>query len=133
MPRARIARQAAGTELRSLEIMSERIFRISLRVVFYKRGRLWIAHCLEFDLCGDGSTRQAALASLSTAIGLQIEHSMAHDNWNNLFTPAPSEIQAMFFSGKPTDQAEMQLKIEQTDNVAFEEQQYREFSGIATI
>jgi hypothetical protein len=110
--------------------MSERTFRISLRVVFYKQGRSWIAHCLEFDLCGDGSTRKAALASLSKAIGLQIKHSMAHDNWRNLFTPAPSEVQAMFFSGKSTAQGEMHLKM--TDEVVVEEQVYREYSGDLT-
>ncbi len=42
--------------------------RTSLRVVFYKDDGEWVAHCLEFDLCGDGKTKEQALKSLSQAI-----------------------------------------------------------------
>jgi hypothetical protein len=109
--------------------MSSKTFHISLRIVFYKQGRSWIAHCLEFDLCGDGATKKSALSSLSKSIGLELKHSLVHNNWANLFTPAPSEVQAMFFSGKATAQGEMRLKVEPTDEVIFEEQVYREYSG----
>lgn len=71
-------------------------FHIPLRVVFYREDEAWIAHCLEFDLVGDGDTREAALQSLAEAIGLQLEASVEHDNPRNLFRPAPGEFFQMF-------------------------------------
>ena len=38
-----------------------RKLRMPLRVVFYREEEVWIAHCLEFDLAGDGATREEAL------------------------------------------------------------------------
>ena len=35
-----------------------RNLRVPLRVVFYREDEVWIAHCLEFDLAGDGMTRE---------------------------------------------------------------------------
>ena len=47
--------------------------RVPLHVVFYREGEAWIAHCLEFDLAGDGDTKEEALDSLSEAVTLQVE------------------------------------------------------------
>ncbi len=104
-------------------------FRVPLRVVFYREEGAWIAHCLEFDVCGDGDSRESALRSLSEAISIQVTESIKHSNLNNLFSPAPSEIQAKFFSGKPTAHGQLRLELgKKIDDVEFEQPEYREFS-----
>ncbi len=87
-------------------------FDISLRVVFYKEGSRWIAHCLEFDLAGDGRTKEKAFESLTASIGLQLEESFNHKNPGNLFSPAPSEAWEMFALGKDAAVGNLSLCIE---------------------
>ena len=103
-------------------------FRIPLRVVFYKEEKRWIAHCLEFDLCGDGTTKEEALEQLSVCIGIQLEESLKNHNLLNLFSPASSDVQGMFFAGKDTAEGDLHLTVEQKDSVVFEEPEYREYS-----
>ena len=76
-----------------------RKLRIPLRVVFYREGESWIAHCLEFDLAGDGMTREDALAVLSDAIALQAQASLECQNPANLFTPADGELFHKYAAG----------------------------------
>ncbi|MEI8375933.1 MAG: hypothetical protein WCJ35_24175 [Planctomycetota bacterium] len=89
------------------------LFDISLRVVFYKDGGRWIAHCLEFDLLGDGRTKEKALESLTASIDLQLDESFKHGNPSNLFSPAPSEAWEMFALGKDTAAGNLSICIEQ--------------------
>jgi predicted RNase H-like HicB family nuclease len=89
------------------------LFDISLRVVFYRDDSRWIAHCLEFDLLGDGRTKENALESLAAAIDLQLEESFKHNNPSNLFSPAPSEAWEMFALGKDTAAGNLSVCIEQ--------------------
>jgi hypothetical protein len=110
--------------------MKSSTWRIPLRVVFYKDGKSWIAHCLEFDLCGDGTTRKSALVGLSKAIALQLQFSLKHKNKENLFSPAPSDIQAMFFSGEATAAVgKFEMKLKKFDDVIIERPEYREYPG----
>jgi predicted RNase H-like HicB family nuclease len=71
-----------------------------IRIVLYQQDGDWIAHCLEFDLCGDGNTQKEALDNLDRAISIQIEESVVHDNAANLFSPADARIFQMFAEGK---------------------------------
>jgi hypothetical protein len=73
--------------------------RTPLRVVFYREGDSWIAHCLEFDLMGDGATQGDALESLSVAIVLQVDASLEFNNLANLFSPADGKYFEMFAEG----------------------------------
>jgi hypothetical protein len=73
---------------------------ISLRVVCYRDGERWFAHCLEFDLIGDGLSPAEAVAQLAVAIRLQIEFSIEHDNIQNLFSPADGDLFLRFAAGK---------------------------------
>lgn len=75
-------------------------FRMPPRVVFDKEDERWIAHCLEFDLLGDGETRETAIESLSGAIVTQPEASIAFGNMENLFTPEDGPFFQMFAAGK---------------------------------
>jgi hypothetical protein len=78
---------------------------------------------LEFDLAGDGPTKDAALESLSTAILIQMEQSAA--NPANLFTPADGELFRMFAAGRDIAIAELQLDAAP---VQVERTEYREYS-----
>ncbi len=110
--------------------MSETL-RIPLRVIFYREGDRWIAHCLEFDLLGDGDTRQEAFRSLDTAIHVQIAVSLKYNNPANLFTPAEGKYHQMFAAGKaPTCKGEFVLSIAPVGNVVIEEPEYREYDSL---
>jgi predicted RNase H-like HicB family nuclease len=99
--------------------------RIPLRVVFYREGDFWIAHCLEFDLVGHGETREEAIGCLSHAIYIQIVASAKHKNPANLFTPADGRFFRMFAAGK--DVAIGKVEIEPVDNVTVEGMSTREY------
>src|SRR3972149_7936033 len=105
------------------------ILRIPLRIVFYKDDGVWIAHCLEFDLIGDGPTEQVAIERLSQAIALQLEASANNGNPANLFCPAEGKYFRMFAAGKDmVARAELSINIER-DNVRIGNAEYREYSG----
>jgi hypothetical protein len=110
-------------------------FHIPLRVVFYREEGSWIAHCLEFDLCGDGATKEEAARCLVESMKLQIAESVRHDNPRNLFSPASSEVQQKFFAGRHTDKGELkvQVTVEPVDHLIFEEPEYREYSDDQAI
>jgi NRPS condensation-like uncharacterized protein len=70
------------------------------------------------------------LTSLSKAIVVQLRFSLKHRNKQNLFSPAPSDIQAMFFSGKATTtKGKLELKIKKFDGIVIEQPEYREYCG----
>ncbi len=81
-------------------MVPRKALRVPLRIVFYKESGSWIAHCLEFDLIGDGESKVAALERLSEAIALQIEASTEHKNYANLFAPADGKFFEMYAAGR---------------------------------
>lgn len=101
--------------------------RIPLRVVFYRQEGRWLAHCLEFDLCGDGESRESALACLWEAIGYQLEESVEHNNPANLFTPADGKFFQMFAAGR--DIAIAHLHVKKVENVELGKPETREYSN----
>ena len=100
--------------------------RVPLRIVFYKDGNAWIAHCLEFDLIGDGSTKEEALSRMNEAVGIQVEASLQHDNPANLFKPADGRFFAMFAAGSDVAMGEVRLQF---DSVIIDEVETREYVG----
>jgi hypothetical protein len=107
--------------------------RVPLRVVLYTDDGNWIAHCLEFDLLGDGATKPAAIETLVEAIRLQIEETVRHDNPANLFSPASGEIFELFAAG--SDCAELGFGLDHLQSrsqapVLIEGVQVREFLGV---
>ena len=103
-------------------------YRIPLRIVFYKEEGDWIAHCLEFDVIGDGKTKSAAIESLRTAMSMQIADSVRHNNPENLITPADTKYWQMYAAG--TDVADVGLDIAFPKSAEFiiERTEAREYS-----
>lgn len=101
--------------------------KIPLRAVFYKEAGRWIAHCLEFDLMGDGATKEEALHQLNEAIGMQLEQFLRDRNAANLFSPADSELFRKFAAGRKSDVAVGELKV-RVDSVEIEDVDAREYS-----
>jgi len=90
---------------------------MNLRVVFYPEGDVWLAHCLETDLIGDGPTKESALESLKKTTEIQLEFALndddpANENLRNLFTPATSRVIALYESGG--DVAQMGVEATRT-------------------
>jgi predicted RNase H-like HicB family nuclease len=86
--------------------------RVPLRAVFYQDEGDWIAHCLEFDLCGDGQTKEEAGACLEEAVSLQVRDSLEHHNLGNLFSPADGEFFRMFAAGKDIAMGQLHVDFE---------------------
>lgn len=95
-----------------------------VRVVFYYELDRWIAHCLEFDLLGDGVSQAEALQCLTEAIELQVAASVEHSNIDNLFHPAEGRIFTMFAQGKQVAVGELSI---QSDNIDLREVEARVF------
>lgn len=101
---------------------------LPLRVVFYYESDRWVAHCLEFDLLGDGGTQAEALDALSQAISLQIEASVKYANPQNLFTPAEGRYFHMFAKGKNVAVGKLHIHVDgyELDEVTAREYQVDE-------
>jgi predicted RNase H-like HicB family nuclease len=103
-----------------------RPLRIPLRAVLYKAEDVWIAHCLEFDLLGDGDTKEEALQNLNKAIAIQVEASLKYSNPGNLFCPASGRYFEMFAAGSDVAVGELHLS-RQIQSVTIEEMEAREY------
>lgn len=66
---------------------------MNFNVAFYRESGRVIAHALEFDLIGDGDTREDALECLAKSVAIQAEFAMENPNGAEiLFRTAPPEI-----------------------------------------
>ena len=90
----------------------ERNLRVQLRVVLYVDGESWVAHCLEFDLVGDGGTKEEALEALTAAIAIQVNASLEFENPANLFTPADGEFFQKYAEGVDVADGEMTVRMD---------------------
>lgn len=103
-------------------MVPRKTFRVPLRVIFYKESGSWIAHCLEFDLIGDGESKGNALERLGEAIALQVEASVDHGNYANLFTPADGNFFEMYAAGRDVISGTLEItaiveRMKSTSNV----------------
>jgi predicted RNase H-like HicB family nuclease len=102
--------------------------RIPLRAILYREDGVWIAHCLELDLIGDGATQEEALELLSQAILTQVEASIHYQSLHSLFRPAEAKYFEMFAAGR--DVAIGTLKVPAVTTIAsvtIEELEAREY------
>ena len=103
---------------------------IPLRTVFYRDDDSWIAHCLEFDLIGDGQTKKEALENLCKAVLIQLDFSVKNNNMRNLFSPADGELFRRFAAGKKSDVAVGKLLLS-VESLKIENVEAREYSESA--
>lgn len=101
--------------------------RVPIRIVFYRDDGSWIAHCLEFDLLGDGETREAALEQLAQAIRIQLEATRDYGNPANLFAPAEGKYFRMFAAGEDVVAPGTSMEFEPLDSITIEHVELREF------
>jgi hypothetical protein len=97
---------AAPSSFASVVNMPQKEFRgfnVDLHILFYKENDAIFAHCLEFDLIGDGETQEEALDSLAQAMKIQMDESFESGNVKNLIAPAPAEYWRMYFQGEPSE------------------------------
>lgn len=74
---------------------------VPLRVVFYRESDAIIAHCLEFDLLGEGTSHEEAIHSLTETIHLQLQTIAPSGSASDLLNPASQDYVQMFAAGKP--------------------------------
>lgn len=86
-----------------------------LHVVFYYEQDRWIAHCLQFDLIGDGESKDEAIENLYGAIALQVEATLESRNFANLFSPAEGRVFDMFARGRDVAVGDLHLNVEGID------------------
>lgn len=104
-------------------------WRIPLRIVFYRDDGAWVAHCLEFDLCGDGATREDAIQNLVEAMRIQLEVSLENDNPANLFSPADAKYHQMYFAGRDVAACELAIARIHRENISIEDVHCREYDS----
>lgn len=102
-------------------------FNVPLRIVLYRENGQWVAHCLELDVCGSGSTRPEALESLRESVFMQLKFSIEHDTPENFFRPAPSDIQQLFFKGRDANRHAVNLSFELSEHVVVDSIETREY------
>ncbi len=107
--------------------LPDRTLRVPLRIVFYKEDDLWIAHCLEMDLIGDGTTQDQALELLRQAIICQIDEFEKSRQPENLFFPAETRYQVMFASGQDCKVGAVHIPWLTQDSVIIDELAQRVF------
>lgn len=84
--------------------MSGRV--IHLDVLVYKKGKRFIAHCLQLDIVASASTLEQARCDIEDLIKAHTLYTIENDDWDHFFKPAPSEIWAML----PKASSEEQMK-----------------------
>jgi hypothetical protein len=67
-------------------------YSMTVRVLGYKEGAEWAAHCLETDLIGYGKTFDSALRDLIELTEMQVSFALHMKQPNILDHPAPPEI-----------------------------------------
>jgi predicted RNase H-like HicB family nuclease len=105
-----------------------RTFKMPIRAVLFREEGRWVAHCLEFDLLGDGDSADEAMESLGQAIAVQIEDTIESGNVNNLFSPADGELFKKFAAGKRVAYGMVTLKKIRGDGIEIEGVDTREYS-----
>ena len=71
------------------------LIQIPMRVVVYpsaENPKTWIAHALDFDIMGHGSSRRAAVAMLNAAMAETVLFRLTHNLPPVEIAPAPPEV-----------------------------------------
>jgi len=85
---------------------------LHLDVLLRKTDEGYEAHCLQFDLVEVAPTPEEAEQAIKDVITAHIEYSLAHDNLEHLFHPAPLEAWNAFFSSRLYKQVTLGIRPE---------------------
>ena len=107
--------------------MSMTRLNVPIRVVFYRDDDQCIAHCLEFDLLGNGKTKREAAESLGQAIAIQVEQTIRSGNVKNLINPAPPEYWQKYAEGRNVADGDLRI-IAHYDELEIPSEDFREYS-----
>ena len=72
---------------------------IALRMIVYREGDWWYAHCLELDIVAEGETADNAMRDLEDLCRFQIETALEEGDLDSVFRPAPPAAWRMFCMG----------------------------------
>ena len=61
---------------------------------------MYVAHCLELDIVATGSSLEQVKKDMKDLINAQIDYAFTHNNLENLYRPAPTEVWRDFFACK---------------------------------
>ena len=78
--------------------MNEKL-RLSLRILLYREGKWWFAHCLEMDLVAEGQQEEQALGDVLELCEAQLRAAVEDGDLNAVFRPAPAEYWRLFSLG----------------------------------
>ncbi len=73
---------------------------VTVRVVMFKDGEDWVAHCLDMDLVATGNSLPGVKKEIEKLMISQIGFALKNDNLPAIFRPAPPEIFAMLAKSK---------------------------------
>lgn len=109
--------------------------RIPLRAVLYREDSVWIAHCLELDLLGDGETQADAVKLMCEAIAAQIDACVKYNSSHAFFSPAEGKFFEMFAAGKNLAIGELVLPLTNLpiDSFEIEQVEAREYDPCGTV
>ncbi|MBI4574917.1 MAG: hypothetical protein HY722_01500 [Planctomycetes bacterium] len=62
---------------------------LTLHVLIYPEGDLWMAHCLEFDAVAQGDSPERVREGLMDSVSALVEDARQHGRLAELFRPAP--------------------------------------------
>jgi len=71
---------------------------------------LFVAHCLELDIVATGVTMDQAQRDCVALVCAQVEYAFAHNNLDNLYHSAPTEVWAEFFACKAQDESRYKME-----------------------
>lgn len=102
-----------GSGINYLDHQADMIFNVLVK----KEGALYVAHCLELDIVTASPDVKQLEKDMIDLIHTQIDYAFSHDNLENLYHPAPSEVWEAFFKCKK------QMEIKHKIQPAFKENQ----------
>lgn len=86
---------------------------LHLDILFRPTDEGYEAHCLQFDLVEVGSTAEDVEQAIKSVITAHIAYSLAHDNLEHLFCPAPQDAWNDFFSSQQYKHETLEIQLEQ--------------------
>lgn len=70
---------------------------LHILVVEDKEENVFLAHCLDLDIVGQGRTAKEAVLELTELVETQLEYCLENDMLDTAFRPAPKESWDMFY------------------------------------